>query len=147
MDFDEVYFPMVSRNDAQAFFGLPPRGLKPERAPTRVNHVRNPNARPSPKETPITASVVPKEDSIVPDMGDLYGVSDDDEIPMSTMSAYSPPPRPSIRNWGSGGGLPSRLSHRTVTPLAIDPRFAVYRSSSNVASEAEPLAVSIALQC
>ena len=146
LDFDEVYFPMVSRNDDQAIFGLPPKGLKPGRARTWVNHVIKPMARPSPKETPIKASVVPKEDSIVPDLGDLYGFSDDDEIPVNTMPAYYPPPRSSIRNWSSGGGLSSRLSHRTVTPLANDPSFPVYRSSSNVAPEAEPLPVSITLQ-
>ncbi|PVH72999.1 hypothetical protein DL98DRAFT_576490 [Cadophora sp. DSE1049] len=135
----EAYFPMVSRDDVQAFFGLAPKSLKPERVQVPVNRLRTTINCATPKRTSARDSVVPKEDFTLSDMGDLYGVSDDDEPPMAAMLAYSPLPRPSNRNLGNEGGLSARLSHRAVTPLAPLMSSPRPRSASRAASETEQL--------
>ncbi|KAH7377556.1 hypothetical protein BKA64DRAFT_254172 [Cadophora sp. MPI-SDFR-AT-0126] len=119
LNLDEAYFPMVSRNEFQAFFGLAPKSLKPERVQVAVGQPETMTSFATPQRTSARkrdTSVV-KDDWDISDMGDLYGVSDDDEPPAAKMPAYSPLP-PSDRNSGNEGRLSARLSRRPLTPLA-----------------------------
>ncbi|KAE9373626.1 hypothetical protein N431DRAFT_338191 [Stipitochalara longipes BDJ] len=113
LDHRQEYFPMIAREDPQAFFGLAPRSLRP-RAPlpvplsiqTRVEQPGNNNRR---RNSPPKADI---------DHGDLY---DADSPGEEIMQLDSPTPRPFSQSSASGpdnstGDVPRDTPSRQFTP-------------------------------
>ncbi|KAK0130027.1 hypothetical protein ONS96_000565 [Cadophora gregata f. sp. sojae] len=143
LNLDEAYFPMIARNDFQAFFGLPPRSLKPQTIQVPVNESRTRIVCAARRRTPTRASVDTKDDFTVSGMGDLYGVSDDDESSIDAMHCHSPSPRPSHRNLVNNSGLSPRPLHRSVTPVAPLTESPRARSLNRPNGEMEQLSAKI----
>ena len=63
LNHEEDYFPMVSRTDPQAFYGLPPKGLRPK----------------APHVTPSSRSAIAHRPVFNTDSRKAKGISDDDD--------------------------------------------------------------------
>ncbi|KAG4441520.1 hypothetical protein IFR05_002977 [Cadophora sp. M221] len=125
LETEEEYFPMVSRDDSQAFFGLAPKGIKPKSALANKSGPCDTS-----KRTPARTSA-PKEDYSLFDSGDLYGVSSDDDEPLSDAVFNHPPlQQSSNRKVANRNIVSSRLSQHPNTPHFASPVPGIASASS-----------------
>ncbi|PMD41316.1 hypothetical protein L207DRAFT_323111 [Hyaloscypha variabilis F] len=102
LDHQQEYFPMISREDPQAFFGLAPKSLQPRAPPPPT-----PLGRQTRVEQSVPHYIRRQSPKVEVDNGNLYDADSSDEENMPADSPMSPIPRPSSQSSLSGPENPA----------------------------------------